>query len=150
MIEDSTYAYGCTWMKKHVNKLQDLWDHTTKDWKQNDGMRLTLGRSFSLSRKEEIITAIPNTWRMNQSPPFTMTEWVMEYPAQPDAIIYQMDGLHTGKPFYRTHLNFFSDKLDEELQDLTRKELRQARVITCGGDLISTKINPVHIFSSRI
>jgi len=31
MIGDSSYAYGCTWMKKHVSKIQDLWDSTTKD-----------------------------------------------------------------------------------------------------------------------
>lgn len=143
------YSYGSTWMWKQVSKIQDLWNDTNHRWRTDEELGATLGRSFTPTRKEEILQAIPNTWSMKQSPLLTF-EWVLEYPTQQEKVLYQMQGPHEGKRFYHCYSNLYKDAIDEDPQTLTGKELRRARVITTGGDLRTMQVNPNNSYTGYI
>jgi len=47
-------------------------------------------------------------------------------------------------------LNFYKDREEEYCHELNGKELKRARVITIGGDLRNTQINPGESFTNYI
>ena len=143
MFGEKSYAFGCRWMRHQITQVKDLWDEARNDWKTAQELIIILGRRETEARRQQIISAIPQDWCMRTVKPFQAWEWVVAC-SQQEVI----DGLFQistppNKGFYfrrsRQKSYYFTERNEV---DLLGFELHRARVVTRGGDLKSTSINP--------
>ena len=151
MFGDVRYAFGCRWMRNQITQIKDLWDPIWNDWKPTQALITILGRRSTETRRQQIINTIPLDWCLRTIKPFQAGEWVAACSHQGGIDgLFQIStppnkGYHFCRSRQRTY--YFTE---ENKVDLTGYDLHRARVVTTGGDLKSTSINPNQRYEGTI
>lgn len=117
-----------------------LQDQNTKTWKPTHELKQLIGRSARKAHRTEIINTIPSTWNLSGNPTFQTYEWVISFEEDP-RLVFQFNRPHEGFLFKNLYTNYYVPAIGDPW-NMTGRILCRARVITTGGDIKTTKINP--------